>query len=57
MWVIESFKLDNQERCIPTETEVMQLLELEWENPMAKLAFKLAAFFGLRASKISDLRV
>lgn len=54
---IERFKADNEERGIPTEEEVRQLLELDWENEAAKLAFKVAAFYGLRAGEISGLRV
>ncbi len=54
---IDRFKAENQKRGIPTEYEVKKLLELNWENPTAKLAFKLAALFGLRAGEISGLRV
>lgn len=54
---IERYKVDINERGIPTETEVRKLLELEWSNPLAKLAFKLGAFCGLRAGEISGLRV
>ena len=54
---VERFKVDALERGIPTESEVQKLLQLQWENPMAKLAFKLGAFCGLRAGEISGLRV
>ena len=54
---IEKFKIENEKRGIPTESEVKALLELDWNNNLAKLAFKLAAFFGLRAGEISGLRV
>ena len=54
---IERFKSDNAERGIPTEQEVRDLLALDWNNYTAKLAFKVAAFYGLRAGEISGLRV
>ncbi|MCR5764570.1 MAG: tyrosine-type recombinase/integrase [Treponema sp.] len=54
---IERFKTDNEERGIPTEQEVRELLNIEWENDTAKLAFEIAAFYGLRAGEISGLRV
>ena len=54
---IERFKADHLDRGIPTEEEVRELLNLDWENPTAFLAFKLAAFCGLRAGEISGLRV
>ena len=54
---IERFKIDNAKRDIPTEQEVRKLLNHEWENGSAKLAFKVAAFYGLRAGEISGLRV
>lgn len=54
---IERFKADNAERGIPAETEIKDLLNLTWENEAAKLAFKVAAFYGLRAGEISGLRV
>ncbi len=54
---IERFASDNEERGIPTEQEVRDLLNLEWDNYTAKLAFKVAAFYGLRAGEISGLRV
>ena len=53
----ERYKVDSLERGIPTEAEVRKLLALEWDNSMAKLAFKLGAFCGLRAGEISGLRV
>ena len=54
---IERFKTDNKKRDIPTEQEVRDLLNHTWENDYAKLAFKVAAFYGLRAGEISGLRV
>ena len=54
---VERFKVDADERDIPTETEIRRLLALDWENNTAKLAFKVAAFYGLRAGEISGLRV
>ena len=55
---IERFKVTNKKRGIPTESEVKKLLhENNWENNTAYLAFKLAAFCGLRAGEISGLRV
>lgn len=53
---IERFKSDNAERGIPTEQEIMDLLALDWNNYTAKMAFKVAAFYGLRAGEISGLR-
>ena len=54
---IERFNPDELERGIPTESEVKQLLQIEWSNEVYKLAFKLGAFCGLRAGEISGLRV
>ncbi len=54
---VERFKADHLDRGIPTENEVRQLLNTDWENPTAFLAFKLGAFCGLRAGEISGLRV
>ena len=54
---IERFKAEHAGRDIPTEAEVRRLLQLDWENPMALMAFKLGAFCGLRAGEISGLRV
>ena len=54
---IERFKADNAKRDIPTEQEVRELLNHTWDNDFAKLAFKVAAFYGLRAGEISGLRV
>ncbi len=54
---IERFKTDNEKRDIPTEQEVRDLLNHTWDNDSAKLAFKVAAFYGLRAGEISGLRV
>ena len=54
---VERFKPDTLVRGIPTESEVRELLNLDWENQTAFLAFKIAAFCGLRAGEISGLRV
>ena len=54
---VERYGTDELKRGIPTETEVRNLLNLEWENPVGKLAFMLSAYSGLRAGEISGLRV
>ena len=54
---IERFNPEEAERGIPTESEVRQLLNVEWPNEAYFLAFKLGAFCGLRAGEISGLRV
>ncbi len=54
---VERYGTDELKRGIPTETEVKALLNLEWNNPVGKLAFELAAYSGLRAGEISGLRV
>lgn len=54
---VERFKADHMDRGIPTESEVRELLSVDWENPTAFLAFKLGAFCGMRAGEISGLRV
>ncbi|MBO4858860.1 MAG: site-specific integrase [Treponema sp.] len=54
---VERFNPNQLERGIPTETEVRQLLNLEWSTPAYKLAFKLGVFCGLRAGEVSGLRV
>ena len=54
---IERFNAEELERGIPTESEVKQMLALNWSNNAYKLAFKVAAFCGLRAGEISGLRV
>ena len=54
---IERFNPEEAERGIPTESEVRQLLNVEWPNEAYYLAFKLGAFCGLRAGEISGLRV
>ena len=40
---IERFASDNEKRGIPTEQEVWDLLNHDWDNYTAKLAFKVAA--------------
>ena len=54
---VERFNTEELERGIPTESEVRQLLNVEWSNNAYFLAFKLGAFCGLRAGEISGLRV
>ncbi len=54
---VERFNPKQLDRGIPTETEVRQLLQLEWSNVAYKLAFKLGIFCGLRAGEVSGLRV
>ncbi|EID85038.1 Site-specific recombinase XerD [Treponema sp. JC4] len=54
---VERFNAEELERGIPTESEVRQLLKVDWSNNAYKLAFKLGAFCGLRAGEISGLRV
>ena len=54
---IERYGTDELKRGIPTESEVKALLNLDWNNPVGKLAFELAAYCGLRAGEISGLRV
>ena len=54
---VERYGTDELKRGIPTESEVRELLNLEWENPVGKLAFMLSAYSGLRAGEISGLRV
>jgi integrase len=54
---IERFNPQQVKRGIPTESEVRQLLNLEWSNHFYKLAFKLGIFCGLRAGEVSGLRV
>lgn len=56
---VERFKVVAKKRGIPTETEMRQLMDLDWnwtEN-VYKLAFKVSALFGLRAGEISGLQV
>ena len=54
---VERFNPNQLDRGIPTESEVRQLLNLEWSTPAYKLAFKLGVFCGLRAGEVSGLRV
>lgn len=53
---VRRFSPQQMQRGIPTETEVKNLLALEWENRTSKLAFKLGAFCCLRAGEISGLQ-
>ena len=56
---VERFKVSSKKRGIPTETEMRQLMSLDWDwtDSAYKLAFKVAALFGLRAGEISGLQV
>ena len=56
---VERFKVTARKRGIPTETEMKQLIALDWNwtDSAYKLAFKVAALFGLRAGEISGLQV
>ncbi len=56
---VERFKVKAKKRGIPTETEKKQLINLKWDwtDPAFKLAFKVAALFGLRAGEISGLQL
>ncbi len=56
---VERFKVSPKKRGIPTETEMRQLMALDWDwtDSAYKLAFKVAALFGLRAGEISGLQV
>ena len=56
---VERFKVSAKKRGIPTETEMKQLISLDWSwtDSAYKLAFKVAALFGLRAGEISGLQV
>lgn len=55
---VERFKVKAKKRGIPTETEMKQLMDLDWNwtDSVNKLAFKVAALFGLRAGEISGLQ-
>ena len=56
---VERFKVTARKRGIPTETEMKQLIALDWNwtDSAYKLVFKVAALFGLRAGEISGLQV
>ena len=56
---VERFRVQSRKRGIPTETEMKQLMDLDWgwTDSVYKLAFKVAALFGLRAGEISGLQV
>lgn len=56
---VERFRVQARKRGIPTETEMKQLVALDWDwtDSVYKLAFKVAALFGLRAGEISGLQV
>ena len=56
---VERFKVSPKKRGIPTETEMKALMALDWDwtDSAYKLAFKVAALFGLRAGEISGLQV
>lgn len=54
---VERYGTNGLKRGIPTESEVRELINLEWKNQAGKLAFELAAYCGLRAGEISGLRV
>lgn len=56
---VERFKVNSKKRGIPTETEMKQLMDLDWNwtDYAYKLAFKVAGLFGLRAGEISGLQV
>ena len=55
---VERFKVVSKKRGIPTETEMKQLMDLDWNwtDKVNKLAFKVASLFGLRAGEISGLQ-
>lgn len=53
---VRRFSPQQIQRGIPTETEVKQLLALNWDNHISKLAFKLSTFCCLRAGEISGLQ-
>lgn len=55
---VEAFsKSDSVPRGIPSEKEIRELYELDWDNEVMYLAFNLSAFSGLRPGEISGLQV
>lgn len=55
---VEAFsKSDATARGIPSEKEIKQLYELDWDNEVMYLAFNLSAFSGLRPGEILGLQV
>ena len=55
---VEAFsKSDSVARGIPSEREIKELYELEWDSEVMYLAFNLSAFSGLRPGEISGLQV
>ncbi len=55
---VEAFsKSDATARGIPSEKEIKELYELDWDNEVMYLAFNLSAFSGLRPGEISGLQV
>ena len=55
---VEAFsKSDSVARGIPSEREIKELYELNWDSEVMYLAFNLSAFSGLRPGEISGLQV
>ncbi len=55
---VEAFsKSDSIQRGIPSEKEIKELYELNWDSEVMYLAFNLSAFSGLRPGEISGLQV